>query len=133
MDNQHDEGDAEDTAPVATAPSRPDDPAVLARAAGKTTREHSSESPHQPQPSQRHNRGPPLDDDEPGERPGDDLMVGRNLIQRFLVDDLRMPRTTDPYYLKRIGWPIGNIGGDSGKLIASKRRLTRHARKLAAA
>ena len=34
------------------------------------------------------------------------------------------------YYLRRTGrWPIGN---DGGNLIASKRRLTRHAQKLTA-
>ena len=38
--------------------------------------------------------------------------------------------TADPYYLKRAGrWPIGNTGGEGGKLIASKRRLSRHAER----
>ena len=41
------------------------------------------------------------------------------------------PRTLIYYYLKRGGrWPIGNLGGDAGKLIASKRRLIRYAEKL---
>jgi len=41
-----------------------------------------------------------------------------------------MPAGVDPYYLKRAGrWPIGNTGGGraGGQLIASKRRLIRHA------
>ena len=48
----------------------------------------------------------------------------------FLVH-LGMPEDVDIYYLfKRAGrWPIGNTGGEGGKLIASKRRLARHARK----
>jgi hypothetical protein len=62
-------------------------------------------------------------------RPGD-LLVGADAIRDFLVH-LGMPETIDPYYLKRAGrWPIGNTGGDGGNLIASKRRLVRHAEKL---
>jgi hypothetical protein len=62
-------------------------------------------------------------------RPGD-LLVGADAIRDFLVH-LGMHETIDPYYLKRAGrWPIGNTGGDGGKLIASKRRLARHAEKL---
>ncbi len=61
---------------------------------------------------------------------GGDLLVGANAIRAFLVY-LGMPEGTDPYYLKRAGrWPIGNTGGEGGKLIASKRRLTRHAEKI---
>ena len=42
-----------------------------------------------------------------------------------------MPEDTDIYYLKRTGrWPIGNTGGDSGNLIASKKRLTSYLEKL---
>jgi hypothetical protein len=68
--------------------------------------------------------------DEGDARPGD-LLVGRDAIRDFLVT-LGMPETVDPYYLKRAGdWPIGNTGGDGGKLIASKRRLARHTEKLA--
>ena len=41
-----------------------------------------------------------------------------------------MPEETDPYYLKRTGnWPIGKTGGDGGYLIASKRKLAKHAQK----
>ena len=48
-------------------------------------------------------------------------------LRAFLIE-LGMPRkTADPYYLKRTGrWPIGNTGGEGGKIIASKRRLIRH-------
>jgi hypothetical protein len=64
---------------------------------------------------------------------GGDLLVGADAIRAFLVY-LGMPAGVDPYYLKRAGhWPIGNTGGGSGgggKLIASKRRLTRHAEKI---
>jgi hypothetical protein len=121
-----------DSTPKARAPSRPADPAVVAAAAGKTTRERSTENQRPRQPSQRHNRGPPLDDDdEPVDRlTGGDLLVGADAIRAFLVH-LGMPEGTDPYYLKRSGWPIGNTGGDGGKLIASKRRLCRHTERLA--
>jgi hypothetical protein len=67
--------------------------------------------------------------DEGDARPGD-LLVGADPIRAFLVS-LGMPEKTDPYYLKRSGWPIGNTAGDGGKLIASKRRLARHTEKLA--
>ena len=60
-----------------------------------------------------------------------DLLVGADAIRAFLVE-LGIPRkTADPYYLKRAGrWPIGNTSGEGGKLIASKRRLTQHAKKI---
>jgi hypothetical protein len=67
--------------------------------------------------------------DEGDVRPGD-LLIGAGAIRAFLVS-LGMPETSDIYYLKRSGWPIGNTGGDGGKLIASKRRLARHTEKLA--
>jgi hypothetical protein len=61
---------------------------------------------------------------------GGDLLVGADAIRAFLIY-LGMPKGTDPYYLKRTGrWPIGNTGGEGGKLIASKRRLTRHTEKI---
>jgi hypothetical protein len=61
-----------------------------------------------------------------------DLLVGKDAIKAFLVH-LGMPEDTDVYYLKRAGhWPIGKTGGDGGSLIASKRRLTRHAQKITA-
>jgi hypothetical protein len=61
---------------------------------------------------------------------GGDLLVGADAIRAFLVY-LGMPEGTDPYYLKRAGrWPIGNTGGEGGKLTASKRRLIRHAEKI---
>jgi hypothetical protein len=66
--------------------------------------------------------------DEGDVRPGD-LLVGADAIRAFLLH-LGMHEKTDPYYLKRSGWPIGNTGGGGGKLIASKRRLTRHTEKL---
>jgi hypothetical protein len=69
--------------------------------------------------------------DESGEASTGDLLVGREEIRAFL---LSLGVRLDPYYLKnRRGWPIGNTGGDKGALIASKRKLTRHAQKLAAA
>ena len=69
--------------------------------------------------------------DEGDERLAGDLLVGADAIRAFLVH-LGMPEGTDPYYLKRTGlWPIGNTAGDGGKLIASKRRLARHADKIA--
>lgn len=65
----------------------------------------------------------------PEPRPGD-LLIGADAIRAFLRI-LGMPKSTDPYYLKRSGWPIGNSsprGG--GKLMASKRRLIEHIDKL---
>ena len=57
---------------------------------------------------------------------GGDLLVGADAIRAFLIF-LGMHAGVDPYYLKRTGsWPIGNTGGKGGKLIASKRRLTRY-------
>ena len=65
------------------------------------------------------------------EHAGGDLLVGADAIHAFLVH-LGMPENTNPYYLKRTGrWPIGNTGGESGLIIASKRRLIRHTDKLA--
>jgi hypothetical protein len=70
------------------------------------------------------------DEGEPG-RAGD-LLVGADAIRAFLVY-LGMPEDTDPYYLKRAGhWPIGKTAGEGGHLVASKRRLTRHAEKITA-
>jgi hypothetical protein len=66
--------------------------------------------------------------DEGDVRPGD-LLIGAVEIRRFLVL-LGMHEKIDPYYLKRSGWPIGNTGGEGGRLIASKRRLARHTEKL---
>src|SRR5262249_4244215 len=110
-----------------TAPSRPDDPIVAAAAAGKTTRARSSKKQRRPRlPSKRHNRGPPLDDDEFA----GDLLVGADAIRDYLVY-LGLPEDIDVYYLKRAGhWPIGKTGGDGGNLIASKRRLVHHAEKI---
>ena len=63
--------------------SWPDDPAAVAAAAGKTTPERSTENPRPRQPSQQHNRGPPLDDDD--SLAAGDLLVGADAIRAFLV------------------------------------------------
>ena len=69
-------------------------------------------------------------DEVADERLAGDLLVGADAIRDYLVY-LGMPEDTDIYYLKRAGrWPIGNTGGEGGKLIASKRRLTQHAEKI---
>jgi hypothetical protein len=61
-----------------------------------------------------------------------DLLVGADAILAYLVF-LGMPEDTDIYYLKRAGrWPIGKTSGEGGSLIASKRRLARHAQKITA-
>jgi hypothetical protein len=71
--------------------------------------------------------------DDGDERLAGDLLVGADAILNYLIF-LGMPADTDVddvYYLKRTGrWPIGNTAGDGGKLIASKRRLARHAEKI---
>jgi hypothetical protein len=72
--------------------------------------------------------------DDGDERLAGDLLVGADAIRAYLIF-LGLPDDTDVadvYYLKRSGWPIGNTAGDSGKLIASKRRLARHTQKIAA-
>src|SRR5262249_3273849 len=71
----------------------------------------------------------PTQHDESDARAGD-LLVGAGAILAFLVH-LGWPEDTDPYYLKRSGWPIGNTAPGGGKLIASKRRLTPHAAQIA--
>jgi hypothetical protein len=115
--NQHDHDEAD------TGSSRPDDHAVVAHTAGKATPERSSENPRQRPPSRRHNRGPPLDDDD--DLAGD-LLVGAEPIEAHLKH-LGVP-DPDAYYLRRTGkWPIGKYGAN---LIASKRRLNRHADKI---
>jgi hypothetical protein len=72
-----------------------------------------------------------LQHDEKDERLGPgDLLVGADAIRAYLVE-LGMPEGTDPYYLKRTGrWPIGNTGGEGGKIIATKSQLSRHANKI---
>jgi len=114
--SQHDES-------ANTGSSRPADPDAVAQQSGKTVPKNQ----RQRQPSDEED-----DDDDPVERlAAGDLLVGAAAIRAFLVE-LGIPRkTADPYYLKRTGrWPIGNTGGESGNLIASKRRLTRHTDKL---
>jgi hypothetical protein len=68
-------------------------------------------------------------DDGDGHLAGD-LLVGADAIRDYLIF-LGMPADIDIYYLKRTGrWPIGKTSGDGGSLIASKRRLARHADKI---
>jgi hypothetical protein len=59
-----------------------------------------------------------------------DLLVGGPAIKSYLVG-LGMPKTVDPYYLKRTGWPIGKTAGAGGSLIASRGRLNRHIDRIA--
>jgi hypothetical protein len=68
--------------------------------------------------------------DDGDERLAGDLLVGADAIRAYLVL-LGMPEGTDPYYLKRSGWPIGNTASGGGKLIASKRRLSNHTARIA--
>jgi hypothetical protein len=68
--------------------------------------------------------------DDGDERLAGDLLIGADAIRDYLVY-LGMPPDTDVYYLRRLGqWPIGKTGGSGGSLIASKRRLTRHAERI---
>src|SRR5262245_3672513 len=99
--------------------SRPDDPAVVAAATGKTTPEHNDEGQSQHQPSQRHNRGPP-DDNEPVEPLADDVLLGAKSIAEHITS-LGFPvDEEDVYYLHRAKkWPFHKYGAF---LIASKRR-----------
>jgi hypothetical protein len=107
--------------------SRPDDPAVVAAATGKTTPERSDEGQSQHQPSQRHNRGPP-NGDESVERIADDVLLGARRIAEHITA-LGFPiDENDVYYLHRVKkWPFHKYGAF---LIASKRQLTRHAKEI---
>ena len=59
----------------------------------------------------------------------DDLLIGGDEVKAFLKS-LGF-KNADPYYFKKRKWPIGKTGsGQSAKLIASKRRLVRHAQKI---
>ncbi len=118
--SQHDES-------VNTGSSRPADPDAVARQSGKAVPKNQ----RQRQPSDEEDDDADEDEDPVERLVAGDLLVGAAAIRAFLVK-LGMPRkTADPYYLKRTGrWPIGNTGGESGNLIASKRRLARHAYKL---
>jgi hypothetical protein len=112
---------------VDTGSSRPDDPAVVAAATGKTTREHSSENQRPHEPSQQHNLGPPLDDDD--EHLAGDVLLGAKKIAKHIETILGVPVDEDDvYYFNRARkWPIGKYGA---LLIASKRRLNNHAEKI---
>ena len=70
--------------------------------------------------------------DDGDQRPAGDLLVGANAIKTYLVD-LGWPATTDVYYLRRSGWPIGSTSADGGKLVATNAKLAAHTRKLASA
>jgi hypothetical protein len=63
-----------------------------------------------------------------GEAPAGDLLVGAAQIKAYLFKKYGM--TKDPYYLKKIGFPIGNLGGDTGSLVSRPRRLDRHIDKI---
>ena len=107
-----------------TGSTRPDDPAVVAAAAGKLTPEQSVANQRSHTPSQLHNRGPPLDDDN--DDLAGDLLVGAEKIEAHLKH-FGVPNP-DAYYLRRSKkWPIEKYGAN---LIASKRRLNRHAEKI---
>ena len=71
--------------------------------------------------------------DDGDERLAGDLLVGAARIAEHISVLIGEPVDEDDvYYFRRAGkWPIGNTAGDGGKLIASKRRLTRHTDKLA--
>jgi hypothetical protein len=61
-----------------------------------------------------------------GEACAGDLLIGARPIEAHLKQ-LGVP-DPDAYYLRRAGkWPIGKYGAN---LIASKRRLARHAEKI---
>jgi hypothetical protein len=68
------------------------------------------------------------------QRVRDDLLVGAADILLFLKELGVLPEgatKNDVYYKKRSSWPIGNMAGESGPLIASKQRIINHVSKLA--
>jgi len=69
-------------------------------------------------------------DNESGSGLAGDLLYGADAIRVHLVA-LGLPEDTDVYYLRRARkWPIGK---DGAYLIASKKRLERHAQRITAA
>ena len=119
---QHDQDESVDT-----GSSRPEDPAVVAAAAGKTTREPSSETQPSHEPSQPRTRGPPRDGSEA--HLAGDVLLGAKKIAKHIETILGVPVDEDDvYYAHRMKkWPIGKYGA---LLIASKRRLTNHVEKI---
>jgi hypothetical protein len=119
---QHDHDESVDT-----GSSRPEDPAVVATAAGKTTREPSSETQRPHEPSQQHNRGPPRDDSEA--HLAGDVLLGAKRIAEHIASILNVPVDEDDvYYFNRARkLPIGKYGAF---LIASKKRLNNHIEKM---
>jgi hypothetical protein len=72
---------------------------------------------------------PNLNQHEKADALAGDLLVGADAILNYLVF-LGLPEDTDVYYERRSGrLPIGKYGAN---LIASKRRLNRHAEKITA-
>jgi hypothetical protein len=61
-----------------------------------------------------------------------DLLVGASRIAEYISTLINEPvGEDDVYYFRKTGkWPIGKNGAD---LIASRKRLNRHGRKIAAA
>jgi hypothetical protein len=70
--------------------------------------------------------------DDGDERLAGDLLVGADAIKSYLIY-LGWPEDVDVYYQRRVGkMPIGKSSGDGGSLVASKKRLARHAQKITA-
>jgi hypothetical protein len=110
--------------------SLPPDPDVVARESGKFTPERQRAARvRQRQPSQRHNRGPPSDD-EPVSGVADDVLLGAQRIAAHLTAILGVPTNThDVYYASRMRkLPIGKYGA---LLIASKHQIARHFEQIA--
>jgi hypothetical protein len=74
--------------------------------------------------------------DDEDERLAGEFLLGAEAILKYLISLGVLPADAtveDVYYLRRSKrWPIGSTAGDDGgKLIAIKRRLGRHAQKIA--
>jgi hypothetical protein len=95
---------------------------VAVAPAGRDQQETATATP----PSRHGDRG----DADADEANVNDLLVGAAAIKNYLVG-LGWPEKIDPYYLRRSGWPIGSTADGGGKLVATKRRLSRHTQKLA--
>jgi hypothetical protein len=68
-----------------------------------------------------------------GESPAGDLLVGAAQIEAYLVEKHGMPKSVSAYYLRKKNWPVGKMFGATGTLVASARRLDRHIRELTTA
>ena len=133
-DERADDTGADDTTPLAMAPSRPMTPPSLpplpvGPRASAAARTNGSGSPRSGTIADHRSTTMMM---SRGSVSRATSLVGFDAIQKYLAH-LGMPADIDIYRLRREKlWPIGKTAGTGGSLIASKRRLARYAQKLTA-